>query len=401
MKKLKNDSLAKMILTCSYSTALSSHVDNFYCGDVNLWRDVFTKAQLDLLVGCREGESVSLESGRVLKEFDVKKRMTVRFDQWQPSDRSEAAPLPKLGRWYPQGYLVGVATIFPQILAPMRVVGQSEEMLEVDCNHPMAGKEVKVTAALEKIENRNKERGGRCSDWIDEALSEGPGMQVFMKNNTVDYRENRGYHRQLDGDDSSFYAQPRHVSHIDSQAQQHLAASLQNNLTDNIKVLDLMASIQSHLPMHYNAYGLGMNQEEMAANPNLSEWYVHDLNRKPKLPFGDKSFHMIMCHLSIEYLLHPYKVIADCARILKDNGTMFISFSNRWFPEKVTRIWQMLHEFERVGYVMDMLNESFSELQTVSYRNWPRPFDDPHILTQQLSDPVYIVTGRKKQLRSI
>ena len=55
-------------------------------------------------------------------------------------------------------------------------------------------------------------------------------------------------------------------------------------------VLDLMSSWVSHLPPeveYARVVGVGMNAEELAENPFLDEWRVQNLNRQPRLPFGD------------------------------------------------------------------------------------------------------------------
>ena len=77
---------------------------------------------------------------------------------------------------------------------------------------------------------------------------------------------------------------------------------------------------------------------------------------------------------------------------------MLVSFSNRWFPPKVTRLWLEIHDFERMGLVLDYLleNRGFSELCTFSARNWPRPADDRHAEKIATSDPVFVVAARKK-----
>ena len=56
----------------------------------------------------------------------------------------------------------------------------------------------------------------------------------------------------------------------------------------------------------------------------------------------------------------------------------------------------MLGEFERVGYVMQYVAEEFTDIRIFSYRNWPRPDDDPHFLELQISDPMYAIVARKK-----
>lgn len=134
----------------------------------------------------------------------------------------------------------------------------------------------------------------------------------------------------------------------------------------------------------------------MTANRHLADSCVHDLNTDPRLPYPDSTFDVVLCNLSIEYLTQPASVIRETARVLKPAGNLLISFSDRWFPPKATNPWQELHEFERLGYVIQLCWSSFDNPQTTTYRNWPRPVDDKHFPQISTSDPLYVVTGRAK-----
>src|SRR6266540_2916399 len=85
-------------------------------------------------------------------------------------------------------------------------------------------------------------------------------------------------------------------------------------------ILDLMSSWVSHLPpdVHYRrVVGLGMNEQELAANPRLDEYHVHDLNQQPRLPFDDGAFDAAGLCVSIQYLTRPVEVLRDVARVLR------------------------------------------------------------------------------------
>jgi hypothetical protein len=81
--------------------------------------------------------------------------------------------------------------------------------------------------------------------------------------------------------------------------------------------------------------------------------------------------------------------------VLRPGGRLLVGFSNRWFPTKAVKLWTEMHEFERIGFVLDMFLETgaFCDLHTLSVRNWWRPEDDPHINETFTSDPVYLVSG--------
>jgi SAM-dependent methyltransferase len=131
-------------------------------------------------------------------------------------------------------------------------------------------------------------------------------------------------------------------------------------------------------------------------NHRLTDIHVHDLNAIPSLPYNDASFDLALCSVSVEYLVHPLEVFKEVARVLKPGGTFVVVISNRWFPPKVIRIWENIHEFERMGLVMEYFLSSglFEKLETYSMRGLPRPRDDKYANEQPFSDPVYAVWGK-------
>jgi SAM-dependent methyltransferase len=165
-------------------------------------------------------------------------------------------------------------------------------------------------------------------------------------------------------------------------------------------VLDLMASWESHLPAEHGLgeiCGLGMNAEELAANPLFAGHRVHDLNLNPDLPYEDASFDAVICSLSVEYLVKPFEVFAEVARVLRAGGRFIVTFSNRWFPPKAIRAWDGMHEFERPGLVLEyfLRDGHFDALETWSMRGLPRPADDKYADRFGVSDPVYAVWGSR------
>ncbi len=109
-------------------------------------------------------------------------------------------------------------------------------------------------------------------------------------------------------------------------------------------ILDLMSSWRSHLPPNLNSRrvaGLGMNAEEMADNPQLTEYTVQNLNRQPTLPYTHAEFDAVICAVSVQYLTRPVEVFTEVARVLKPGAPFIVSFSNRCFPTKAVAIWQV------------------------------------------------------------
>ncbi len=125
---------------------------------------------------------------------------------------------------------------------------------------------------------------------------------------------------------------------------------------------------------------------------------VHDLNENPILPYKAESYDAVVCTVSIEYLVDPETVFKEIGRILSSGGMFIVTFSNRWFPEKVINIWNDLHEFERMGLVMEYFQKSdmFTDFETYSIRGLARPTSDKYFPELMDSDPVYAVWGHRK-----
>jgi len=150
------------------------------------------------------------------------------------------------------------------------------------------------------------------------------------------------YARQDEAPDDEFYAFPRKVVHIDDGAIAALGRLYADVLPAGGRLLDLMSSWRSHLPAGCRAadvVGLGLNAEEMADNPDLTRFVVHDLNGGPRLPFGDGEFDGALCAVSIQYLTHPVPVFREVHRVLRPGAPFVVSFSNRCFPTKAVAVW--------------------------------------------------------------
>src|SRR5215472_2066790 len=79
--------------------------------------------------------------------------------------------------------------------------------------------------------------------------------------------------------------------------------------------------------------------EEMADNPQLTRFVVHDLNRDPRLPFLPQTFDGVVCAVSIQYVIHPVPVFQEVRRVLRPGAPFVLSFSNRCFPTKAVAVW--------------------------------------------------------------
>lgn len=160
--------------------------------------------------------------------------------------------------------------------------------------------------------------------------------------------------RADDRADAAFYAEPRLVTHIDAGAVAAVTALYRELLPPGGAVLDLMSSWVSHLPddvAYARVAGLGMNAEELAANPRLTERRVQDLNADPRLPYGDAEFDAAACCVSVQYLVRPAEVFAELARVLRPGAPAVVTFSDRCFPTKAVAAWQALDDAGHVALV--------------------------------------------------
>lgn len=157
--------------------------------------------------------------------------------------------------------------------------------------------------------------------------------------------------RQDESDDAAFYTMPRFVLHIDEATIATLTRVYREQLPAGGAVLDLMSSWVSHLPEDVTferVAGIGMNREELAGNPRLTDFSVHDLNREPELPYENASFDAVINAVSIQYLTRPVEVFRSVARVLRPGGLHLVAISHRCFPTKAIRAWHVLPVDQRI-----------------------------------------------------
>ncbi|MDE0026679.1 MAG: methyltransferase domain-containing protein [Spirochaetaceae bacterium] len=188
-----------------------------------------------------------------------------------------------------------------------------------------------------------------------------------------------GFRREDEGPDAHFYAQPRLVTHIDEAAIAAVTQLYREYLPAGGAVLDLMSSWVSHLPAevaYARVVGLGMNRTELAANPRLDDYVLHDLNRNPRLPFADAEFDAAAICVSIQYLTRPAAVLRDLGRVLAAGGPLVITFSNRCFPTKAVRAWLLRDDLGHAALVARYL-EAARTWTAIQHLDRSPPTGDP------------------------
>ena len=202
------------------------------------------------------------------------------------------------------------------------------------------------------------------------------------------------FRREDETDDSLFYAQPRLVVHIDDYAIEAIASYFGRVLPHDGIILDLMSSWRSHMPESLpfkKVVGLGLNEVEMAENPQLHRAVVHDINIDPKIPFDDASFDAAVLTVSIQYVVRPVDVFAQVNRTLKEGASFHVVYSNRMFPTKAVAIWKTLDDAQRAALVTSYFKISGGWEPAETYDITSR--------REQYTDPVYIVSATKQARR--
>ena len=199
------------------------------------------------------------------------------------------------------------------------------------------------------------------------------------------------FEREDESNDSLFYTEPRLLVHIDEQAIAAVSQLFLDLISPESVVLDLMSSWRSHWPQGHpkeRMVGLGLNATEMQANPDLDEFVIHNVNEDPVLPFEDESFDAVVITVSVQYLKRPVETFQQVYRILRQDGLLIVTFSNRMFPTKAVRIWKVSTDRGRMGLVAAYLEEAGD------FVNVHGDLANPE--TSPPGDPIFFVTGRKE-----
>ena len=301
--------------------------------------------------------------------------------------RLGVTPLP--GRFYPR---LAFATLAqgPRDMRPVRLLDYHDGHALVDPNHPLAAGAARLVLQHSDLEPAP---GRRMAELFD-----GPGLQRLPADPAATFFQLDGFLREDASSDSQFYAEPRFTQHLDAACRAQIGRLYGRFLHPGQRVLDLMASWDSHLPeapADLHLAGLGMNQAELAANPRLHEVVVKDLNVRDDLPWGDAQFDVVLCTASIEYLVRPRAVLAEVRRVLRPGGVCLVTFSDRWFPPKAIRLWSQLHPFERLGFTLALLHDAgFADLHSETLRGMQRPQDDKYADQRSYADPLFAAWGK-------
>lgn len=376
------------------------HRDAYFAEAVDLGADLLPAGLAAELLAAEPGVRIEKRLGiEELRGADAAKvavhAAQARFVGTLPDGRTVT---PRFGRFYPSALFHGVGPPGGDPTQPFRYLSEDGSATKVDTRHPLAGHELTLVAEVTGAGNSARKGAGPV-DWAARLL-DGPGLQACWDGKPTAFDGNDACAREDESPDAEFYATPRMVAHLDARAQAAAGDYYRGLMERNATALDLMSSRYTYLAADAkpaSLIGLGLNAEEMRANGMLDGAVVADLNAEPALPFADGAFDIIICSVSVEYLTHPVEVFREARRILRPGGALALTFSNRWFPPKVTRLWTELHDFERMGLVASYFAEAggFAEIETYSLRGLPRPTDDRYATQTPHADPVFAVAARR------
>jgi SAM-dependent methyltransferase len=191
--------------------------------------------------------------------------------------------------------------------------------------------------------------------------------------------------------DPLFYVHPRLVTHIDDAAIAAVTQLYREYFPPGAAILDLMSSWVSHLPpeVEYSqVVGVGLNRQELAANPRLTAYRMQDLNATPHLTFDPNTFDGAAICVSIQYLTQPVTVLREVGRVLRAQAPLIVTFSNRCFPTKAVAVWQSLNDAGHAQLVERYLREAgnWTAIETLD-RTAQLPESDPLLAVVARSSP--------------
>ena len=228
-----------------------------------------------------------------------------------------------------------------------------------------------------------------------------PG-EVFVPSFWTHRYPGDAFSRLDEADDADFYATSRSGDHLDRLARSTLQRIV-NTLVieEHPAILDLMAGSDCHFPESLRprrVAGVGLDEQELAANPALTDRIVRDLNRQPGLPFEDACFDVVHSALGVAYLTRPFEVFAEAARVLKPGGLLLVTFSDRTFKSKAIKLWLEATGPERKMLVEEYFasTRAFEPVQSFVSRGRPRPPDDKYAGLGIPSDTVWAVYADRR-----
>jgi FKBP-type peptidyl-prolyl cis-trans isomerase 2 len=223
-----NDKMADVEFRLKWKSNQVFHTDSYFGRNINFWRDCFPPRLYESLLKNSNGDKSELliGKGEFIHPYDEKKVFTVKNAQFDRRLKNGKTVTPRAGRFYPKGLLKDIAGVFPENIEPFRCHAVSDDRITVDFNHPLSTYEMKLEFLVKDIWQKNGDKGGSCTDWI-ETITSGPGMQARINGIQTDFGMGDAFSREDESPDKLFYMNPRMVYHIDASARGWFAICIQ------------------------------------------------------------------------------------------------------------------------------------------------------------------------------
>lgn len=388
---------ADIELKIEWESDQAIHTERHFFQGINFWRDFFPGMLGDKLQAAPDGEWVSetMPASDLVPAYSQSNIATLDKKKIQPVGKGNIIVTPQQGRFYPRRIITGSAGVTSEEFQPLRVIDVKDNSFTVDLNHPLAQKSLKVSLRVdgERYEGK-EERGGRCNDIVYETVMGGPGLQAPLPAGSDFYTE--GSHDRID--DAMHYQKATLEDTFDRASARQLTELYASLLKPGDQVLDMMCGAQSYLPQDIDdlrVTGMGLNQEELSANKQLTYTVVHNVNQTPILPFENDRFDVVVFTAAVEYLIDPKTSFSELKRITKPGGHIMVTFTDHWNTLKSILLWPELHPFERLGLVLDyfLTTNDLTNLHTETIQGLLRPEDDKYANKKLYADPVFAVYG--------
>jgi len=173
LERTNSHALAQIAFTVSWQCENARHSDTLISRRFNFWRDILpAELEADLLDRpCGHSASHHFAAGELIDRPAPSDTRYIRNKAFDRSYRQGHYVEPRSGRFYPRGFIAGTANIYPGDVRPFRVTEVKEDQLGIDLSHPLAGRELQLSARIQEIRAAGE-------DVAELVCDNGPGMQT-------------------------------------------------------------------------------------------------------------------------------------------------------------------------------------------------------------------------------
>ena len=161
MTRLTDNANATLDLTLSWQSREGMHEERYLLRNANPWRDMYPAGFKEAVEGLCPGERAELRyaPGEAIPDWDARLRVVLPRQAFTPPPVLGRKIAPKAGRFYPQGFFPGLPGVYPQNVRPARILKENDDALVIDCNHPLAGRALRLRAAVVDVRPKPGDTG--------------------------------------------------------------------------------------------------------------------------------------------------------------------------------------------------------------------------------------------------